>query len=233
MTIQEPSRSPTNSAAERADFLIQAHHNIKAAMARWREQQPKDLCLTDLSHEGLHHHLIPVWLKESDALSDRIEESAFGQTPDELHQLLLDALEIQSSDVLLDLGAGTGRLIHALAETCACAFGIERNPKLHDLGEELRRGTHSRSKGILGDFLETPWPEATKVYTASARYPERTRRNLATLIEHHTHLRMVGALGRPVPLQKPWTLQQSVHLQVRWNPGEEKLSETLYIYRKG
>lgn len=88
----------------------------------------------------------PLWpfyylLKPYRALAERLfgwykndHQELFLGTPNELIRPLLDFAEVDSSDKVVDLGCGDGRIVIGAAQMLGCrALGIEKNPALADL----------------------------------------------------------------------------------------------------
>lgn len=95
----------------------------------------------------------------------------FNPTSGETIQLALAALELTSEDLLVDIGAGDGRVLIAAARAfpgIRC-WGIERDEAVWNRGQAALReesdDVRSRCTLVLGDALEDPMPPtATAVF---------------------------------------------------------------------
>lgn len=198
----------------------------------WRKfRQVHDLL--ELSHRGLQRQLIPEWLRTSADLSDRIESSAYGETPPSVVELVLDALEIELDDVFLDLGCGGANVTARALARGAVVLAIERNPELAAAARSfLPNLCQTRLQLRCADFLETDWGHAEVAYTVSARYPAAVTEQLARKVHQTSTLRAVACLGRPLPLPPEWSQRSLGQHAFAWNPGEQILSEPLFLYRR-
>ncbi len=185
------------------------------------------------SHDGLRKQLIPNWLARPKDLNDKIESSAYGETPPELLERFLEQLRVQPGDTILDLGSGAGNLCAVIAGRGLKAIGIERNPELHRLAL-LYRQSHPEPSWelLLADFLEFEWPQADFIYTTSTRFPRPVLRALGEKLDT-SRVKAAVCLGKPLPLSE--TNWETVILgpdEVRWNPSEENLTEVAYLHRR-
>ncbi|MFA5507835.1 MAG: class I SAM-dependent methyltransferase [Vulcanimicrobiota bacterium] len=186
--------------------------------------------LHNLSHRALLKVLIPRWLEESEGdLDERISNAAYGETPKELQDMILDLFSLTTTDRFLDLGAGAGGFVARLLSLGISAYGIEQNPALVQTGQHfLEQNGNPACHLIEGDFLSHPWPEATVAYAASARFSEAVLEQLAGRIDRHQTLRAMACLGKPLPLSSHWQLVHTSRHQVCWNRGESPLPEILF-----
>jgi len=84
-------------------------------------------------------------------------------TPHELVDIMLDMANVTSSDYVIDLGSGDGRLVIAAAKRGAKALGIEYNP---DMVEYATRAAANEGMSALatfehGDIFESDFSKAT------------------------------------------------------------------------
>jgi SAM-dependent methyltransferase len=193
--------------------------------------------LLEASHRGLQRTLIPNWLSQPKALSERIDSSAYGETPPELIEMIVDALAPAAGELFVDLGCGGGNVCWAVLARGARVLGIERNPELVAAAQAF---FGSRAPGFgddtvelrCADFLETDWSTARTAYSTTARFSAATLARLAQRAELALGLRAIACLGRPLPLADPWSLQSLGRWPIVWNPGEATLCEPLWLYRR-
>jgi SAM-dependent methyltransferase len=80
-------------------------------------------------------------------------------------QAALDLLDLQSGQILLELGSGDGKVLVLAAQAGLCVVGIELNPFLVVISR-LRTWRYRKQVRILwGDFWRTDWPECDAVFT--------------------------------------------------------------------
>lgn len=86
-------------------------------------------------------------------------------TPAQLVARMLDAAQVEPSDVVYDLGAGDGRIVIAAAKRGARAIGVEFNPQLAALAQCLvtAAGLGARARIVQGDLFQTNLADATVV----------------------------------------------------------------------
>lgn len=85
--------------------------------------------------------------------------------PLDVVNLMLDIAGVTSSDVVLDLGSGDGRIPVLAARRGARAVGIEYNPDLVALSKRLaaREGVSDRTTFIRGDLFSADLSQATVI----------------------------------------------------------------------
>ncbi len=86
-------------------------------------------------------------------------------TPDELIKVMIDLAKVTSSDLLMDLGSGDGRIVIAAAKRGARAIGVEFNPDMVALSRQRaeKAGVADRASFVNGDIFETDLSNATVV----------------------------------------------------------------------
>lgn len=190
--------------------------------------------LHTLSHRALSHILIPGWIRDGcKDLDPEIESSAYGETPPLVWDRVLELFHCREPDRLLDLGAGAGNLVFQTRQKGIKSWGIERNPFLIKAGHRLLdHNALPASILIEGDFLESEWPAVNKVFAATARFSQKSRRLLARRIEQNPRLDHFICVGRPVVLAAPWILEQQENVGIRWNLQESEIEETLFSWRR-
>lgn len=186
--------------------------------------------LASLSHQGLNRELIPRWLQEDQGgLTERIEDSAYGETPPGLAEEILDLLHLGVDDRFLDLGSGAGNLCLYALSRCQNVNGMERNPRLWEASQSLLKGLELDSTNLLlGDFLEQDWPQANKLYATTARFTEATMARLSERVEKSS-ASAVATLGRPLELGPQWEVTHSSERRLLWNAGEQPMREQLTV----
>lgn len=189
--------------------------------------------LLSISHRGLQLDLIPGWLSSPHSLNDRIESSAYGETPPELIRRVLDLLAARTGERLLDLGCGGGNVCAQARDRGLRVLGIERNPRLLAEARRFFDG-HPEVQLEEGDFLEHGWDDVHLTYATTARFPAGLLHSLARKIDGSPPLlRAAACLGRPLPLPSvSWREESHGKHQVTWNLGEATLDERLFLYRR-
>jgi SAM-dependent methyltransferase len=193
--------------------------------------------LLEASHRGLQRELIPVWFREARgpgagiSFSDRIDASAYGETPPYVVEALLDIMQPGPEELFVDLGCGAGNVCAAVLARGARALGIERNPELARAARAfMAEAPAERWELREADFLETDWSAAHLAYATTLRFPPAVLQAVAERAEASPHLRAIAGLGRRLPLS--WPEQDLGYRFVRWNPGEDYRTEQLYLYSR-
>jgi len=93
------------------------------------------------------------------------KDAIWAPTPQVLVDAMLDIANVTSSDYVIDLGSGDGRLVIAAAKLGATALGIEYNP---DLVEFARRaaseaGVNERATFEKADIFKSDFSKATVI----------------------------------------------------------------------
>lgn len=135
---------------------------------------------------------------------------------------MIDLARIQSTDTVLDIGAGTGALTFPLAEKAAHVLAIETDPAFIDkLFSKIKDGGNIRVKP--SDFLEVPLPKSPFAVVANIPYSITTA-IMAKLLDHPgvplqraVLLVEKGAAKRftAVPVQDPRILSWRMHYDMR------------------
>jgi hypothetical protein len=193
------------------------------------EEFARESDLHTLSHRGLTQELIPGWLETGERdLDGRIVSSAYGETPLSIQERLVKLLSLHSNDIFLDVGAGGGGVLARMLGLGISAFGVEQNRLLVEAGQRyLKSQGFPPDRLSRGDFLTCPWPEATKIYSATSRYSQATLRGLALRIQATDSASRVVTLGKELYLSTGWTLEHRVEHRIRWNRDEAEVPESL------
>ena len=86
-------------------------------------------------------------------------------TPQALIEIMLDMANVTSSDYVIDLGSGDGRMVVAAAERGATALGIEYNPDFVELARlaAAKAGVSANATFEEADIFESDFSQATVV----------------------------------------------------------------------
>jgi SAM-dependent methyltransferase len=86
-------------------------------------------------------------------------------TPDVLVERMLDLARVTPRDVVVDLGAGDGRIVIAAAARGAQALGVEYAPELVELSRSsaARAGVADRARFVQGDLFAADLSKATVI----------------------------------------------------------------------
>ena len=187
--------------------------------------------LLSASHRGLISKLIPDWLSEPGSLNDKIESSAYGETPQKLTLELLECLQPSPGETFLDLGSGGGNICALASPRVLKTVGFERTPELYRLASHYIASLEIDNCELhLADFLEAPWPKADIAYSTTTRFPPSVLQRLAQKVDQQPALRAVVCLGKALPLPKGWEIQLLGTTEISWNPSEPPLQERSYLH---
>ena len=86
-------------------------------------------------------------------------------TPQELVDTMLDMAKVTSSDYVIDLGSGDGRMVITAAKRGATALGIEYNPDLVELSRRaaIAEGVTAKATFEKADIFERDFSKATVI----------------------------------------------------------------------
>ncbi len=86
-------------------------------------------------------------------------------TPEDLVQAMLDVAKVTSSDYLMDLGSGDGRIVIAAAKRGVRAVGIEYNPDMAELSRRNaeKAGVSDKATFLNADLFATDLSKATVI----------------------------------------------------------------------
>lgn len=84
-------------------------------------------------------------------------------TSPQLVEKMLDMAKVTKDDFLIDLGSGDGRMVIAAARRGARALGVEFNPEMVKLAQQLAKeaGVSDRATFVQGDMFEADISKAT------------------------------------------------------------------------
>jgi len=84
-------------------------------------------------------------------------------TSPELVEKMLDMAKVTADDFVIDLGSGDGRMVIAAAKRGARALGVEFNPEMVKLAQQLAKeaGVSDRATFVQGDMFEADISKAT------------------------------------------------------------------------
>jgi len=84
-------------------------------------------------------------------------------TSPELVEKMLDMAGVTADDFVVDLGSGDGRMVIAAAKRGARALGVEFNPEMVKLAQQLAKeaGVSDRATFVQGDMFEADISKAT------------------------------------------------------------------------
>ncbi|MDZ7660576.1 class I SAM-dependent methyltransferase [Fodinibius sp.] len=86
-------------------------------------------------------------------------------TPDNVVERMLDITDVESSDYVIDLGSGDGRIVIAAAKRGASGHGIDLDPKrIAEARENARNeGVDDQIMFMKGDIFDTDFSEASVI----------------------------------------------------------------------
>jgi phospholipid N-methyltransferase len=91
------------------------------------------------------------------------KDSVWVPTSPALTEKMLDLAKVSPDDYLIDLGSGDGRMVIAAAKRGARALGVEFNPEMVKLAQQLaaEAGVADRATFVQGDMFEADISKAT------------------------------------------------------------------------
>jgi len=113
-------------------------------------------------------------------------------TPQELVDTMLDMAEVTSDDLLIDLGAGDGRVVISAAQRGAQAIGVELDPGLVELAKTNAEiaGVVPLTEFVTADIFEFDFSSASVI--SMFLLPELTLRLRPTLFDLRAGTRIVS-----------------------------------------
>lgn len=104
------------------------------------------------------------------------KDSVWVPTSPELVEKMLDMAKVTADDFVIDLGSGDGRMVIAAARRGARGLGVEFNPEMVKLAQQLatQAGVADRATFVQGDMFEADISKATVL--ALFLMPENLRR---------------------------------------------------------
>ena len=91
------------------------------------------------------------------------KDSVWVPTSPELVEKMLDLAKVTADDFVIDLGSGDGRMVIAAAKRGARALGVEFNPEMVKLSQQLaaEAGVAERATFVQGDMFTADISKAT------------------------------------------------------------------------
>ncbi|CEG56820.1 class I SAM-dependent methyltransferase [Legionella fallonii] len=141
---------------------------------------------------------------------------------------LLRIIKCSDDDVFVDYGSGLGKIvIHVFLKTAVKAsYGIELSPELHQQAINAAKKLQcdlpefydgERKLGFfLGDFLETPVPNATIVVINATCFTPSLLTKLGKVLENTPSLHTVLST-RPINSLQRLTFNKTVRVECSWD----------------
>ncbi len=144
--------------------------------------------------------LLGLWLcpalgatqEQPPTLGQEGKDAPWVPTPQELVDTMLDMAEVTADDLLIDLGAGDGRVVISAAHRGARAIGVELDPGLVELAKTnaAAAGVSALTEFVTADIFEFDFSSASVV--SMFLLPELTLRLRPTLFDLRPGTRIVS-----------------------------------------
>lgn len=148
----------------------------------------------------------------------------------------LELMDLQKGDLIVDLGAGDGKVLQAAANRGLRALGYEINPLLYLIAKARALPRRRKIAVHWRDFWLAEWPHEAKgvfIFLAGP-YMSRLSRRLAQEMERRQEPLRVVSYGFAIPGFLPKKIQDGMYLyelkptapnprEVKWNPRLPKL----------
>lgn len=123
------------------------------------------------SGKSLLHHIfsaaiaVGLFFSWTSSVSAQNLDVPYVPTPDNVVERMLDLTSVESSDYVIDLGSGDGRIVIAAAKRGANGHGIDLDPeRIAEARENARNaGVDNQIMFMEGDLFETDFSEASVV----------------------------------------------------------------------
>jgi SAM-dependent methyltransferase len=188
------------------------------------ERARDHLCHRYLNH--LYRELTPYSYAESYKKKDLAATQ--GEILYDSINKLLASISLGEEDVFFDLGSGTGRVTAQvfLKSPVRQACGIEFIPELHAQSLRIARQIETqlpefylkerKLRFIEGNFLETPFSEATVVLMNSVCFSQQTLAQVAVLIDSNPQIHSLLSL-RPLPGIRRLRFVKTLRTECTWD----------------
>lgn len=118
----------------------------------------------------LHHYLaiaitVGLFFTLANPVTGQDLDVPYVPTPDNVVERMLDLTDVESSDYVIDLGSGDGRIVIAAAKRGANGHGIDLDPKRIAEAREnaSSEGVDDQLMFMEGDIFETDFSEASVI----------------------------------------------------------------------
>jgi SAM-dependent methyltransferase len=118
----------------------------------------------------LHHYLaiaitVGLFFTLANPVTGQDLDVPYVPTPDNVVERMLDLTDVESSDYVIDLGSGDGRIVIAAAKRGANGHGIDLDPKRIAEAREnaSNEGVDDQLMFMEGDIFETDFSEASVI----------------------------------------------------------------------
>ena len=151
-------------------------------------------------HAALAVALVGLWLcpafaetqEQPPTLGQEGKDAPWVPTPQELVDTMLDMAEVTADDLVIDLGAGDGRVVISAAHRGARAIGVELDPSLVELAttNAAAAGVSALTEFVTADIFEFDLSAASVI--SMFLLPELTLRLRPTLFDLRPGTRIVS-----------------------------------------
>ena len=151
-------------------------------------------------HAALAAMLLGLWLypalaaaqEQTPTLGQEGKDAPWVPTPQELVDTMLDMAEVSADDLLIDLGAGDGRVVISAAHRGTRAIGVELDPGLVALARvnAATAGVDALTEFVTADIFEFDFSSASVI--SMFLLPELTLRLRPTLFNLRPETRIVS-----------------------------------------
>ena len=129
-------------------------------------------------HTALRTMLVGLWLllapaaaqEQAPTLGQEGKDAPWVPTPQELVDTMLDMATVSAGDLVIDLGAGDGRVVISAAHRGARAIGVELDPGLVALAKTnaATAGVDALTEFVTADIFEFDFSSASVISIPSS-----------------------------------------------------------------
>ncbi len=203
--------------------LVHLSLRLKEAIKRYYEQ----IDGRHLAHRGLQRELIPGWIRAQEPYLEKLDNFAYGDTPDSALETIL--ARARREDRFLDLGCGCGRVVLLLKDKTAKAQGVDLNPILIAVAREAAEHLGVEVTFECQAIEVTDFQSHSLIYLAATRFTPELMQAIANKFHESPPEARLITVSQPLP---GWTVSERWSVRFSWGGPREESEYPFFLHER-